>query len=93
MMKKSLLIQGGLAFTMFLATMLPLGAHAEMSEIKVAQQYGISYLPLMIMEEQKLIEKHAKANGVDVTVGDPDALRREPHRLSGDDVAARSGDG
>ena len=40
-----------------------------MSEIKVAQQYGIGYLPLMIMEEQKLIEKHAKANGVDVSVG------------------------
>jgi NitT/TauT family transport system substrate-binding protein len=44
-------------------------ARAEMSEIKVAQQYGISYLPLMIMEEQKLIEKHAKAEGLDVTVG------------------------
>ncbi len=44
-------------------------AGAEMSEIKVAQQYGISYLPLMVMEEQKLIEKHAKAAGVDVTVG------------------------
>jgi len=43
-------------------------ARAEMSEIKVAQQYGIGYLPLMIMEEQKLIEKHAKAAGVDVTV-------------------------
>ncbi len=40
-----------------------------MSEIKVAQQYGISYLPLMIMEEQKLIEKQAKALGVDVSVG------------------------
>ena len=40
-----------------------------MAEIKVAQQYGISYLPLMIMEERKLIEKQAKANGVDVTVG------------------------
>ena len=40
-----------------------------MSEIKVAQQYGISYLPLMLMEEQKLIEKHAKAAGLDVTVG------------------------
>jgi NitT/TauT family transport system substrate-binding protein len=39
-----------------------------MSEIKVAQQYGISYLPLMVMEEGKLIEKHAKAAGVDVTV-------------------------
>jgi len=43
-------------------------AYAEMSEIHVAQQYGISYLPLMLMEEQKLIEKHAKALGVDVTV-------------------------
>src|SRR5215472_17344654 len=44
-------------------------ALAEMAEIKVAQQYGISYLPLMIMEEQRLIEKQAKAIGVDVTVG------------------------
>jgi len=43
-------------------------ARAEMSEIKVAQQYGISYLPLMVMEEGKLIEKHAKAAGIDVTV-------------------------
>jgi len=43
-------------------------ARAEVAEIKVAQQYGIGYLPLMIMEEQKLIEKHAKAAGVDVTV-------------------------
>jgi NitT/TauT family transport system substrate-binding protein len=44
-------------------------ARAEMSEINVAQQYGISYLPLMIMEDQKLIEKYAKAAGVDVKVG------------------------
>src|SRR4051794_8954464 len=44
-------------------------ARAEMSEINVAQQYGISYLPLMIMEDQKLIEKHAKASGIDVKVG------------------------
>jgi sulfonate transport system substrate-binding protein len=49
------------------AVMLP--ARAEMAEINVAQQYGISYLPLMLMEEQKLIEKHAKAAGVDVKVG------------------------
>jgi NitT/TauT family transport system substrate-binding protein len=41
---------------------------AEVSEIKVAQQYGISYLPLMLMEEGKLIEKHAKAAGVNLTV-------------------------
>ena len=35
-----------------------------MSEITVAQQYGIGYLPLMIMQEQSLIEKHAKAAGL-----------------------------
>jgi NitT/TauT family transport system substrate-binding protein len=43
-------------------------ASAEMSEIHVSRQYGISYLPLMIMEDQKLIEKHAKAAGIDVKV-------------------------
>jgi NitT/TauT family transport system substrate-binding protein len=49
--------------------LLPFGVRGEMSEINVAQQYGIGYLPLMLMEEQKLIEKHAKAAGVDVKVG------------------------
>jgi NitT/TauT family transport system substrate-binding protein len=44
-------------------------ARAEVSEIKVAQQYGIGYLPLMLMEEGRLIEKHAKAAGIDLTVG------------------------
>ncbi|MFA6310112.1 MAG: ABC transporter substrate-binding protein [Sterolibacterium sp.] len=37
---------------------------AEVGELKVAEQYGISYLPMMIMEDQKLIEKHAKAAGI-----------------------------
>ena len=53
----------------FAAALVTALAGAEMSEVKVAQQYGISYLPLLVMEEQKLIEKHAKAAGVDVTVG------------------------
>lgn len=39
-------------------------ARAEVGELKVAGQYGISYLPLMIMEDQKLVEKHAKAAGI-----------------------------
>ena len=50
-------------------SVIAVAARAELSEINVAQQYGISYLPLMIMEEQKLIEKHAKAAGIDVKVG------------------------
>src|SRR5437660_3825045 len=49
--------------------LVSLPACAEMAEIAVAQQYGIGYLPLMLMEEKKLIEKHAKAAGVDVKVG------------------------
>jgi NitT/TauT family transport system substrate-binding protein len=52
----------------FAAVATTQGARAEMSEIHVAQQYGIGYLPLMIMEEQKLIEKHAKAGGIVVSV-------------------------
>lgn len=43
-------------------------AQAEVSEIHVSRQYGISYLPLMIMEDSKLIEKHAKAEGIDLKV-------------------------
>jgi NitT/TauT family transport system substrate-binding protein len=39
-------------------------ATAEVSEISVAQQYGVSFLPLMVMERDKLVEKHAKAEGL-----------------------------
>jgi NitT/TauT family transport system substrate-binding protein len=39
-------------------------ARAEVSELRVAEQYGISYLPMMIMEDQKLVEKHAKEVGI-----------------------------
>ena len=38
-------------------------ARAEVGEIIVAKQYGISYLPLMLMEADGLIQKHAKADG------------------------------
>ncbi len=40
------------------------GVRAEVSEVSVAQQYGVSFLPLMWMEHNKLIEKHAKAQGL-----------------------------
>ena len=43
-------------------------ANAEVSEIHVSRQYGISYLPLMVMEDQKLVAKHAKAAGIDLKV-------------------------
>ncbi len=53
------------AMVMAFALLGPTGpARAEVTELKVAEQYGISYLPLMIMEDQKLIEKYAKEAGI-----------------------------
>jgi len=39
-------------------------ARAEVSEVRIAQQYGISYLGLMIMEREHLLQKHALAAGL-----------------------------
>ncbi|MDQ6923557.1 MAG: ABC transporter substrate-binding protein [Pseudomonadota bacterium] len=39
-------------------------ARAEQSEVTVAQQYGVAFLPLMVMERDKLLEKHARAAGL-----------------------------
>ena len=39
-------------------------ARAEVSDLKIAEQYGISYLPMMIMEDQHLVEKYAKEAGI-----------------------------
>ncbi|WPB55581.1 ABC transporter substrate-binding protein [Xylophilus sp. GOD-11R] len=44
-----------------------LAAHAE-GQIRIAQQFGIGYLLLDVVQDQKLIEKHGKALGVDVKV-------------------------
>lgn len=55
-MNKSLIATLLAAFT--------LSASAEVNELKIAQQYGVSFLPLMVMEREHLIEKHAKAAGL-----------------------------
>jgi NitT/TauT family transport system substrate-binding protein len=47
----------------FLLT-VPFLASAEVKEVRLAKQYGLGYLPLIIMVEQRLIEKHTKAAGL-----------------------------
>ena len=47
-----------------LALAIAASAHAETGEVRAAQQFGLSYLALMIMEDSKLIEKQAKAMGL-----------------------------
>ena len=48
----------------FFLAVTAMPAYAELAEINVAQQYGVSFLPLMVMERDKLVEKHAKAAGL-----------------------------
>lgn len=37
---------------------------AEVSELKIAEQFGIGYLPLTIMKANHIVEKHLKAAGL-----------------------------
>jgi NitT/TauT family transport system substrate-binding protein len=39
-------------------------SRAEVTEITAAQQYGVSFLPLMVMERNKLVDKHAQKAGL-----------------------------
>ena len=60
-----------LALGLAAASALVLGAsgaaRAEVGEIRIAKGFGVSYLPLLVMEHEKLFEKHAKAAGLDST--------------------------
>lgn len=46
------------------AALLAMPAAAEVSEVKLARQFGIHYLPMVIMENRKLVEQEAKALGI-----------------------------
>ena len=50
-----------------LALALPSFAQAE-GKIRIAEQFGVVYLLLNVAQDQKLIEKHGKKQGVDVDV-------------------------
>ncbi|MDR2341678.1 MAG: ABC transporter substrate-binding protein [Campylobacteraceae bacterium] len=52
-------------FTVLFAFLLNSYLLAEKSELKIAKQYGLSYLPLIVAEEHKLVEKHAKSLGLE----------------------------
>jgi len=44
--------------------LLPVPARAEADTVRIARQYGIGYLQIVVMEHEKLLEKHAKALGL-----------------------------
>src|ERR1044072_62134 len=45
----------------------PSQAAAEANVVRVAKQFGVGYMQYMVMQELKLVEKHAKAAGLDIT--------------------------
>ncbi|WP_260696428.1 substrate-binding domain-containing protein [Rhizobium laguerreae] len=51
-----------------IAAALMAGQAAAEGKIRIAQQFGISYLILDVVRDQKLIEKHGKEAGVDIAV-------------------------
>jgi len=59
----SLIAAAVAAFTLTVSA----GAHAE-GQIRIAQQFGIGYLILDVVQDQKLIEKYGKQQGVDIKV-------------------------
>ncbi|HXD51109.1 MAG TPA: ABC transporter substrate-binding protein, partial [Burkholderiales bacterium] len=51
------------------AIVAPIAVAQETKEVRIVQQFGLSYLPLHLAVEQKLIEKQARAAGLgDITV-------------------------
>jgi len=53
-----------LILTGFIALAVTGSAHAEVQELRIARQLGLGYLQLYVTEDQKLIEKQAKAAGL-----------------------------
>src|ERR1700691_2821527 len=53
-----------LAAALALGMGAPRPASAEISEVRIAQQYGLTYLPLIVARNQQLIEKEAQAAGI-----------------------------
>ncbi len=65
MMRRAPMIATGILLVLGLFA----SARAETKELRLARQYGLGYLQMMVMEDQKLVEKHAKGAGLgDVSV-------------------------
>jgi NitT/TauT family transport system substrate-binding protein len=58
-------------FTIIVITALASGlsaARAEVDEVRLSKQYGLPYLPFMVMEQHQLLEKQAEKQGLKLKV-------------------------
>jgi len=58
------LITGFVLAFIFIIPVYAVPASAEVNEIRITKQPGLVYLPLTIMEQNKLLEKHARLRGL-----------------------------
>src|SRR5256885_8546384 len=64
-------MRSALARTVLVAAALAAGlsaARAEVSEVRLSKQYGLPYLPFMVMEHFSLLEKQAEKQGLTLKV-------------------------
>ncbi len=59
---------GQVVATGCMAVCLAQSARAEVSTFRIAQQFGISYLPLTVMQQEHLLEKRAQEAGIELKV-------------------------
>jgi NitT/TauT family transport system substrate-binding protein len=57
-----------LAGSMALASLMLVPSAAAEGRLRIAKQFGVVYLLLNVIEDQKLVEKHGKAAGLDIAV-------------------------
>src|SRR5882724_6307473 len=50
------------------ALLLAISARAEVSEVRLSKQYGLPYLPFMVMEHFQFLEKQAEKQGIALKV-------------------------
>jgi NitT/TauT family transport system substrate-binding protein len=62
MLRKSL----GIALVLIAAALVTGVARAEVSKVRVSRQFGLPSLPMIVIQDQHLLEKNAKAAGIDV---------------------------
>src|SRR5215204_1985955 len=60
----------GIAAALGSTAVLPGHVFAQANEVKLGIGFGVGFLPTFILRELGLIEKHAKAAGLDVTAND-----------------------
>jgi NitT/TauT family transport system substrate-binding protein len=70
-MRYGRMLLSGLSIALALGLASP-EARSEATELRISKGYGIHYLPLYVMEHEKLVEKHAKVLGLgDIKVTSP----------------------